>query len=201
MELLQYFTSPGWSFQATSQEHQQGVTFFSDTGCPLKVTCDSCCITAHLPAHFVTLLPKSFLDPLALDTTHDKMLVKSFICPLSHTHTIWSHLSQSSVTKMHFLLASLCSHLFFSPFLLPCLASFNPPPPLHLIVSFSSLSFSSYLSLFFFLASLKSPSQRNIHLVSKSADQVGSRWQYKTANYIGMCEYDRDVEVCLKSAL
>lgn len=73
------FTSPGWSFRTTSQEHQQGATV-----CPLKVTCDSC----HTTVHLVTLVPKSFLCLLSLDTTHDKMLAKSFICPVSHTHTI-----------------------------------------------------------------------------------------------------------------
>lgn len=83
---------------------------------PLKVTCDSCRITAHP----VTLLPKSFLDRLSPDTTHDKMLAKSFMCPLSHTHRyLLSLFSQSSAAKSSYL---ICLPVHFPVFPL-C----NPP--------------------------------------------------------------------------
>lgn len=95
--------------------------FFSDTVCPLKVTCDSCCITAHL----VTLLPESSLDPVSLDTTHGKMLAKSFMCPLSHTHTICSRSFRSSDTKIPLCSLSLSYLICLAvPPLFPCLSSF-----------------------------------------------------------------------------
>lgn len=47
---------------------------------------DSCRITPRL----VTLVPKSFLDPLSLNTTHDKMLANSLVSRESHPHHLLS---------------------------------------------------------------------------------------------------------------
>lgn len=93
--------------------------FFPDTGCPLKVTCDSCCITAHL----VALLPKSFPDPLAVDTIHDKKLGKKASSALKVTPTPFVLLfpRDSDTNK-----CTLVSQSLSTP-----LSGLNYPPILH----------------------------------------------------------------------
>lgn len=111
-----------------------------------------------------------------------KCFQKSFVRPLSHSHTICSRSTSRLAGEMPFALLSLCSHSLF--------------------LSLSSLSFSSYLSLFC-LESLKSPSQGDIHLESKSADWIWSWWQKNLS--ILVCKmlwaWQRFRDVCKLSAL
>lgn len=111
-----------------------------------------------------------------------KCFQKCFVRPLSHSHTICSCSTSRLAGEMPFALLSLCSHSLF--------------------LSLSSLSFSSYLSLFC-LESLKSPSQGDIHLESKSADWIWSWWQKNLS--ILVCKmlsaWQRFRGVCKLSAL
>lgn len=166
-------------FTGTSARCHQ---FFSDTVCPLKVTCDSCRITAHL----VTLLPESFpRSPFPGHQTWQNARKKLCVPSESHPRYLLSSPSRAQPPKCPFprcvsaivcvcqCLCILLCFLFLTPSLTSCLILKHQP--LH--------PFSSHSSLIF-LVSLKSTSQENVHLKSRSADWTGSWRKEKRCRWV-----------------